>query len=107
MTDTLVDVRSRIEALAADRGRYRLVGARDGVSPVPADGLRFRTPERAIRAARLTEAYRERLRRWDERTSTVPVAVVREPVAGIERTGDGAPLDPAAGATTARDRLRT
>lgn len=65
---TLVDIRSHIEELATDAGRYYLVCARTGDRPVPTVGCRFPDRPTARAAARATEQYRAALRRYDPRT---------------------------------------
>jgi len=72
---TLVELRERIEALAADGGRYVLVCARTGEGPVPADGLGFPTREQAAEAAVAVERYRAALRRYDPRLPYYDVVV--------------------------------
>jgi hypothetical protein len=64
---SLTDLRARIESLADPEGTYVLVGARTGVQPVPADGLRFATLETARAARRATRQYRVALRCVDPR----------------------------------------
>jgi hypothetical protein len=66
MQATLRDVRDRIESLASDVGRYRLVCARTGETPVPVAGLSFESREIARNAAREAERYRSALRRYDD-----------------------------------------
>ncbi len=65
---------------------------------MPAADLRFPDRRAAERAARLTDEYRDRLRRWDPRTPRYDV-VVHECVSDA---GDGARAPPAA--ATAPDR---
>lgn len=72
---TLVELRSQIEALASDEGRYYLVCARTGERPVPADGKRFLGRTAARQAARATEHYRATLRRYDPRVPCYDVIV--------------------------------
>lgn len=95
MTHQLRDLRRRIEALATPDGGFRLGCARTGERPVPAADLRFEDRASADRAARLTRAYRARLREWDPRTPAYDVAV--------RRRGPDAPVgaDDAAPANTA------
>lgn len=64
---TLRELRERIEALATEDGRYRLVCARTGERPVPVEDKRFPDRETADRAATATERYRAALRRYDPR----------------------------------------
>jgi hypothetical protein len=65
VSPTLPALRDRIESLADDDGRYCVACARTGVSPVSVSGLRYADRKTAARAARLTRAYRARLRRFD------------------------------------------
>lgn len=65
MQATLRDVRGRVESLASDAGRYHLVCARTGETPVPVAGLSFESRESARTAARAAERYRTALRRYD------------------------------------------
>jgi hypothetical protein len=64
---TLRDIRTHLDALAVDVGRYVVVCARTGEHPVPIAGLRFTDRETATRAARIAQHYRSRLRRYDPR----------------------------------------
>lgn len=86
---TLESLRRRIEILADEAGRYELVCERTGERPVPADGLRFATFQRALAAARATERYRAALRRYDPRAPRYDV-IVHERGAGdtTDRVGD-------------------
>jgi hypothetical protein len=97
---TLESLRRRIEILADEAGRYELVCGRTGERPVPADGLRFATYERARAAARATERYRAALRRYDPRAPRYDV-IVRE------RDADEAPdrVDGTAARSAAGGRL--
>ena len=79
MSHQLRDLRRRIEALAAPGGEFRLACARTGERPVPAADLRFDDRPSAERAARLTRAYRDRLREWDPRTPYHDVTVHARP----------------------------
>ena len=62
---TLGDLRRHIESLANPSGEFRLICARTGDRPVPADGLAFDGRATARAAARSTEQYRAALRRYD------------------------------------------
>ena len=80
--------RRRIERLADPDGRYRIGCAGCGTSPVPVDGLAFPDRETAALAAALAAAYRDHLRRWDERAS-VHDLIVHDgpaPLTGLDRT---------------------
>jgi hypothetical protein len=66
---TLDDIRTRIDFLAADIGRYTIVCARTGARPVPIAGRQFPDREAATRAARAAQRYRARLRRYDPRVA--------------------------------------
>lgn len=77
--ETLCEIRRRIEHRATESGRYRVVCARTGVSPVPVSGLRFPSRAVACAAARDTTAYRDRLRALDPRTRYHELVVHEEP----------------------------
>ncbi|MEY7849167.1 hypothetical protein AB7C87_08210 [Natrarchaeobius sp. A-rgal3] len=66
---TLREIRSRIEQLTVDDGRYAVVCARSGEQPVPVVGERFATRGDAAKAAQATERYRDALRRYDPQLS--------------------------------------
>lgn len=66
---TLRDIRAKIDALAADIGRYTIVCARTGEHPMPIAGLRFPDRETATRAARAAQHYRAQLRQYDPRVA--------------------------------------
>jgi hypothetical protein len=91
---TLRDLRARIERLAAPAGHYRLVCARTGECPVPAAGNRFETRAAAVRAARTTHRYRERLRSYDPRVRFHDLIVCQEPESGtVVRRSHAATLE--------------
>jgi len=71
----LGELREYVDALASDDGRYRLVCARRGCRPVPAEHLTFESRPLARAAARATEAYHARLRRYDPRAPVYDVIV--------------------------------
>jgi len=75
---TLVELRTRIDALASDDGAYYLVCGRTGDRPVPAAGARFADREAARTAARTVERYRARLRRYDPRYPHLDVIVCQD-----------------------------
>jgi len=75
---TLGDIRSHIESLATDEGRYYLVCGRTRDRPVPADELYFDSREVARLAARATEQYRATLRRYDPRLPYYDVIICEE-----------------------------
>lgn len=77
--ETLCEIRRRIEYRTTESGRYRVVCARTGVSPVPVSGLRFPSRAVACTAARDTTAYRDRLRALDPRTQYHELIVHEEP----------------------------
>ncbi|EMA50243.1 DUF7552 domain-containing protein [Halococcus thailandensis] len=82
---TLDDLRTRIDFLATDVGRYTIVCARTGARPVPIAGRQFPDREAATRAARAAQRYRARLRRYDSRVAYHDL-IVRETMAtGEER----------------------
>ncbi|UIO98475.1 hypothetical protein Hbl1158_07835 [Halobaculum sp. CBA1158] len=90
----LGDLRRHIESLADPDGDYRLVCARTGERPVPADGLGFPDRPTARAAVRSTEQYRATLRRYDPQ---VPVY----DIVACEAVAD--PTPPPAEPTTADD----
>ena len=75
MSHQLRDLRRWIEALTAPGGEFRLACAHTGERPVPAANRRFDDRASAECAARLTRAYRDRLREWDPRTPYYDVTV--------------------------------
>lgn len=77
--ETLCEIRRRIEHRATESGRYRVVCARTGVSPVPVSGLRFPSRAVACAAARETTVYRDRLRALDPRMRYHELVVHEEP----------------------------
>ncbi|SEQ81229.1 DUF7551 domain-containing protein [Natrinema salaciae] len=79
---TLREIRTHIERLASDDGKYYVVCARSGERPVPVAGERFPTRTAAADAARATEQYRAALRRYD------PQLPFYDPVACQERPAD-------------------
>jgi len=80
---TLGDIREHIESLAGE-GRYSLRCARFGDSPVPADGLTFRSRPVARAAARATEQYHATLRRYDPQVPFYDVIVCEQPAETAE-----------------------
>ncbi|WP_435064010.1 DUF7551 domain-containing protein [Halobaculum sp. EA56] len=88
---TLGDLRRHIESLADPDGDYRLVCARTGDRPVPADGLAFDGRATARAAARSTEQYRAALRRYDPQLPVYDVIAcqVTEDVTSPGRAVDG------------------
>mgnify|MGYP006278448483 CR=1 FL=1 len=74
MRTPLTELRRYVESLSTETGEYVLCCARTGESPVPADGLRFDSRERARAAAAATRLYRATLRRYD------PAVPYRDPV---------------------------
>lgn len=83
---SLDDIRRHIESLATVEGSYYLACARHGDRPVPADGLRFEDRATARAAARATELYRARLRRYDKRLPRYDIVVCQEAVADRSTT---------------------
>lgn len=77
----LIDLRACIESLACEGGEFYLVCGRSGARPVPAIGLRFDSRNAARAAARVTEQYREVLRRYDPELPRYHVVVCQEPEA--------------------------
>jgi len=75
---TLHELRTRIESLASETGEYYLVCGRYGDRPVPATGLRFESRSVARRAARVTERYRQTLRRYDPQLPSYDVIVCQD-----------------------------
>jgi|GEM_PF-3955025 len=75
---SLAALRRRIEGLADPGGRYRIVCATAGVSPVPVDGLRFIDRPTAAVAADLAVAYRWLLRERDPQTPRYDLLVAEE-----------------------------
>jgi hypothetical protein len=73
--ETLGDIRTHIEALAAESGEYYLVCSRYGDRPVPAADLSFEDRETAQKAARATERYRATLRQYDTRLPRYDIIV--------------------------------
>lgn len=105
MSHQLNDLRRRIESLAASGGEFRLACARTGERPVPAADLRFDDRASAERAARLTRAYRDRLREWNPRTPHYDVTVHgRPPDADPPRDAAPASRPGRAGADVPADR---
>lgn len=76
----LETIRERLESLAVPAGAFVVRCARTGASPVPVEDRRFADRSTAARAARLTSAYRARLRQWDRRTPYCDPVVHEEPV---------------------------
>ena len=76
---TLVDIRSHIEALASDGGRYHVLCTRTGECPIPASGKRFDDRTTARAAAHATEQYRAALRRYDPQVPYRDLIVCEEP----------------------------
>ena len=74
----LVELRTRVEALASPTGEYVLRCRRLGDRPVPAAGLRFESRPAARVAARITEQYRAALRRYDPTLPRYDVVVHQE-----------------------------
>lgn len=83
---TLRELRDRIDDLATEDGPYRLVCARTGVRPVPADAKRFPDRETADCAASATEQYRAALRRYDPRAPFYDV-IACEATDGVATSG--------------------
>ncbi|PSQ14644.1 hypothetical protein BRD02_08830 [Halobacteriales archaeon QS_8_69_73] len=81
---TLTGIRDRIEALASADGRYYVACARTGDRPVPAAGHRFPDRAAARTAARLTEWYRARLRRYDPQLPSYDLIVCQCPSAAAD-----------------------
>lgn len=75
---TLIDIRDRVERLAAEDGRYYLRCGRTGDRPVPAAGNRFPDRATARAAARATEQYRSALRRYDPQVHYYDLIVCEE-----------------------------
>ena len=84
---TLHTIRTTLDALAVDGGRYCIVCARTGEHPVPVAGLRFGDRSTAARAARIARRYRARLRQYDPRVS-VHDLIVCEDIAGVRGRAD-------------------
>lgn len=81
MADSPLDgLRTEIQALATDDGRYRVHCARTGARAIPVDGLAFQTRPIAERAARLAERYRARLRQYDPDVDHVDLVACEAPV---------------------------
>ena len=81
---TLTGIRGRIEALASADGRYYVACARTGDRPVPVAGYQFPDRGTARIAARLTERYRARLRRYDPQVSPYDLIVCQRPGAATD-----------------------
>lgn len=90
---SLAELRTRVEALASERGEYYLRCCRLGDRPVPAAGLRFESRPAARVAARATEQYRTVLRRYDPTLPRYDVVVCQE-----RRPVENDPSPPGAGA---------
>lgn len=88
---TLGDLRRHIESLANPAGEFRLICARTGDRPVPADGLAFDSRASARAAARSTEQYRAALRRYDPQLPVYDVIAcqVTEDAGAAGRAGRG------------------
>ncbi len=78
---TLAGLRRRIEGLADEGGRFRVVCGRTGRRPVPVDGRRFATRAAARAGADAAGRYRRTLRRYDPRLPTHDLIVQEAPTA--------------------------
>lgn len=79
MESTLWTLRRRIDRLASDEGRYRIVCAHSGLSPVPASDTRFPDRQTARLALQLCRAYRHALRQRDPRAPRYDLVVEPTP----------------------------
>lgn len=77
----LSDLRTRLEALATDTGRFSVSCARTGERPVPVAGRRFPDRATARTAAQVATAYRATLRRYDPQTPHYDLIVREAPAA--------------------------
>ena len=95
--DTLSDIRTRIEELAATGGAYCVVCARTGTRPVPVVGRRFPDRASAAEAAEIAATYRATLRRWDPRAPCYDFIACEVPAVAAgeygERDTDTPPAD--------------
>lgn len=90
MGTTLVEIRERIEALAAVDGEYLVRCGRTGDQPVPVSGLRFDGRATARNAVRVAEQYRTALRRYDPQVPYYDLIVCQETGPVVPGSGSGA-----------------
>jgi len=79
MRSTLWTLRRRIDRLASEEGRYRIVCAHSGLSPAPASDARFPDRRTAGQALELCRAYRRALRQRDPRAPRYDLIVEPTP----------------------------